>query len=157
MPGLIIGKTFAWPGFRRLGARFYTPTASFSEKCDQSPHLLIFLRSKTRLKPAKSPIDSLHRLLCLFVDCGAGRSTLSNIELVTTFSDETNWSSNTIGSLVAVVAMTLVSNRSNRRERLLLIIIVVCHKSRKVGPRSVKALARSAQLSSPRWSSFPVV
>jgi hypothetical protein len=47
------------------------------------------------------------------------------MELVTTFSDETNWSSITNGSLVVLVGMMLVSNRSNRRERLLLIIFVV--------------------------------
>ena len=45
-----------------------------------------------------------------------------DIELVTTFSGETNWSINTTG---LQVGMTLVSNRSNRRERLLLIILVV--------------------------------
>ena len=31
------------------------------------------------LKPAKPPIDSPHRLLCLFGDCGAGRSTSSTL------------------------------------------------------------------------------
>src|ERR1700736_5054901 len=60
MPGLIIGKTFGGPGLTGLPARFQTATASFSEKRDQAPHLLIFLRSKTRLKPAQSPIDGLH-------------------------------------------------------------------------------------------------
>ena len=125
LPGLIIGKTFAWPRFRGLTARFQTATASFPEKRDQAPHLLIFLRSKTRLKPAKPPIDSPHRLLCLFGDCVAGRSTSIDIELVTTFSGETNWSSITIGLLVVSVGMMLVSNRSNRRERFLLIIFIV--------------------------------
>jgi hypothetical protein len=47
------------------------------------------------------------------------------MELVTTFSGETNWSSNTTGLLVVLVGMMLVSNRSNRRERFLLIIFVV--------------------------------
>ena len=47
------------------------------------------------------------------------------MELVTTLSAETNWSSITSGSLVMLVGMMLVSNRSNRRERLLLIIFVV--------------------------------
>jgi hypothetical protein len=40
------------------------------------------------LKPAKPPIDSLHRLLCLFGDGVGGRSTLSDMEPVTTFSGE---------------------------------------------------------------------
>src|ERR1700676_87904 len=123
MPGLIIGKTFAWPRFKGLPARFQTATASFPEKRDQAPHLLIFLRSKTRLKPAESPIDSFHRLPC-FLTGVAGRSTSSDIELVTTFSGETNWSSITSG-LVVLVGMMLVSNRSNRRERLRVIIFVV--------------------------------
>jgi hypothetical protein len=52
MPGLIIRKMFEWRRFMGLPARFQTATASFSEKRDQAPHLLIFLRSKTRLKPA---------------------------------------------------------------------------------------------------------
>jgi hypothetical protein len=52
MPGLIIGKAFAWPGFRRLSTRFQTATASFPEQRDQAPHFLIFLRSKTGLKSA---------------------------------------------------------------------------------------------------------
>jgi hypothetical protein len=43
---------------------------------------------------------------------------LNDIEPVTTFSAETNWSSMTNGLLVVVVGMMLVSNRSNRRERL---------------------------------------
>jgi hypothetical protein len=122
MPGLIIGKTFAWPGFRRLAARFQTAAASFPEKRDQAPHLLIFLRSKTRLKPVQSPIDGLHRLPHLFGDCGAGRSTSSDMELVTTFSGEKNWIIIATGLLVG---MMLVSNRSNRRERPLLSIFVV--------------------------------
>jgi hypothetical protein len=84
MPGLIIGKTFDWPRFIGLPARFQTATASFSEKRDQAPHLLIFLRSKTRLKPVKPPIDGLHRLPCR----GTGRSTVSVMVLVTTFSGE---------------------------------------------------------------------
>jgi hypothetical protein len=121
----LIANNLAWPHFKRLAARFQTTPASFPEKRDQAPHLLIFLRSKTRLKPAKPPIDSLHRLLHLFGDCGAGRSTSSDIELVTTFSAETNWSSMTTGLLVVLVGMMLVSNRSSRRERLLLIIFVV--------------------------------
>src|SRR3984893_9691630 len=76
---------------------------------DQVPHLLIFLRSKALLKPAKPPIDSPHRLLCLFGDCGAGRSTSSDIELVTTFSGGKNWRRIATGLLVG---MTVVSNRS---------------------------------------------
>ena len=88
MPGLIIGKAFAWPGVRRLSTRFQTPATSFPEQRDQAPHLLIFLRSNSLLKPANSPIDSLHRLLCVFGDGVAGRSTLSDIEPVTTFSGE---------------------------------------------------------------------
>jgi hypothetical protein len=47
------------------------------------------------------------------------------MEPVTTFSGETNWSSIATGSLVMLVGMMLVSNRSNRRDRLLLIIFVV--------------------------------
>jgi hypothetical protein len=46
---------------------------------------------------------------------------LSDIELVTTFSGETNWINITT---VLLVGMMLVSNRSNRRERLLIIIFV---------------------------------
>src|ERR1700680_3160773 len=110
MPGLIIGETFAWPEFSRFPASFQTATASFSEKSDQAPHLLIFLRSKTRLNPATPPIDSLHRLPCLFGNCGAGRSTSSVMELVTTFSGEKNRSIISTGLLVG---MTVVSNRSN--------------------------------------------
>ena len=110
MPVLIIGKTFARPRFKGLTARFQTAPPSFPEERDQAPHLLIFLRGKTFLEPAKSPVDSLHRLLCLFGDCGTGRSTSSDIELVTTFSAEKNWSINTTGLLVG---MTRVSNRSN--------------------------------------------
>src|SRR6202158_2688252 len=125
MPGVCIGKTFAGPRFKRLPARFQTATASFPKKGNQAKVLLIFLGSKTLLKPAKPPIDSFHRLLCLFGDCGAGRSTSIDIELVTTISGETNWSSITIGLLVVSVGMMLVSNRSNRRERFLLIIFIV--------------------------------
>jgi hypothetical protein len=88
MPGLIIGKTFEWPVFRRFPARFQTATASFPEKRDQAPHLLIFLRRNTHLKPAKPPIDSPHRQRGLFGDFGTGRSTSSDMELVTTFSGE---------------------------------------------------------------------
>jgi hypothetical protein len=44
---------------------------------------------------------------------------------VTTFSGETNWSSMTNGSRVVLVGVMLVSNRSSRRERFLLIIFVV--------------------------------
>jgi hypothetical protein len=80
------------------------------------------LGSKTLLKPAKPPIDSLHCLLCLFGDCGAGRSTWSDIELVITFAGEKNWSIIATGLLVG---MTVVSNRSNRRVRFLPIIFVV--------------------------------
>jgi hypothetical protein len=47
------------------------------------------------------------------------------MELVTTFSSETNWSSITTGLRVVVVGMTVVSNRSNRRVRFLPIIFVV--------------------------------
>jgi hypothetical protein len=47
---------------------------------------------------------------------------LSGIEPVTTFSGEKNWINITTGLLVGVV---LVSNRSNRRERLRVIIFVV--------------------------------
>jgi hypothetical protein len=122
MPGLVIGKTFPWPRFKRLPARFQTATASLPEKRDQAPHLLIFLRSKTRLKPANPPIDSLHRLLCLFGDCGAGRSTSSDMVLVTTFSGEKNWSIIVTGWLVGRM---VVSNRSKRRDRPLLIIFVL--------------------------------
>jgi len=129
--------------------------ASFPEERDQAPHLLVFLGSKARLKPAQSPIDRLHRPRHLFGDCGAGRSTSIDIEPVTTFSAETNWSSMTNGSRVVLVGMILVSNRSNRRDRLL-IIIVVRHKSREEGPRLVKLLlARSALMPSPEGSSFP--
>jgi hypothetical protein len=88
MPGLIVGRTFGRPGFSKTPALFQTATASFPEEHDQAPHLLIFLRSKTRLKPAKPPIDGLHRPRHLFGDCGAGRSTSIDIELVTTFSVE---------------------------------------------------------------------
>jgi hypothetical protein len=122
MPGLIIGKAFARPRFRGLPASFQTATASFSEKRDQAPHLLIFLRSKTRLKLAKPSIDSLHRLLHLFGDCGTGRSTTSVIELVTTFSGEKNWRIISTGWLVGRM---VVSNRSKRRDRPLLIIFVL--------------------------------
>ena len=66
-----------------LPTRFQTATTSFPEGRDQASHLLIFRRSKTRLKPAKPPIDSLHRLY-LLGDFGTGRSTSSDIELVTT-------------------------------------------------------------------------
>ena len=66
---------------------------------------------------------------------------MSDIELVTTFSGEKNWSSINTGSLVVLVGMMLVSNRSNRRERLLLIIIVDCYKSCEVGPGWVQAPA----------------
>ncbi len=113
MPGLIIGKAFGRPGFKRLPARFQTATASFPKKLDQAKVLLIFLRSKSRLKPAKAPIDSLHRQRGLFGACGAGRSTSIDIELVTTFSGETNWIVIATGLLVGRM---LVSNRSKRRE-----------------------------------------
>ncbi len=97
---LLIRKTFAWPHFKRFPVRFQTAPTSIPEQRDQAPHLLIFLGSKTLLKPAKPSIDSLHRLLCLFGNCGAGRSTSIDMELVTTFSGETNWSSTTNGLLV---------------------------------------------------------
>src|ERR1700681_177895 len=109
MPGLIIGKTFAWPRFKGLPARFQTATASFPKTGDQAKVLLPRLRCESLLKPANSPIDSLHLLLCLFGDCGAGRLTSSDIELVTNFSGEKNWSINTTGppigrfGLIAVV------------------------------------------------------
>jgi hypothetical protein len=111
-----------------LPARFQTTTASFPDQLGLAFAVPIFVRSKPILKPAKPPIDSLHRLPCFFWDCGARRSTLSDIELVTTFSGEKNWSSNTIGLLVLLVGVMLVSNCSKRRDKLLLIIIV--------GPRS---------------------
>jgi hypothetical protein len=41
------------------------------------------------------------------------------MEPVTTFSGDTNWSSINTGLLAVLVGMMLVSNRSNRRERLL--------------------------------------
>ena len=129
---MIITKTFGRPRFKGLPARFQTATASFPEQRDQAPHFLIFLRSESILKPAKPPIDSFHRLLCLFGDCGAGRSTSIDIELVTTFSGETNWINITTGLLVG---MTLVSNRSSRRERLLLIIFVVSLVRSVISPR----------------------
>jgi hypothetical protein len=88
MPGLIIGKAFGRPRFKRLPTRFQTAATSFPEKRDQAPHLLIFLRRKTHLKPAKPPIDSPHRQRGLFGDFGTGRSTSSDMELVTTFSGE---------------------------------------------------------------------
>jgi hypothetical protein len=44
------------------------------------------------------------------------------MELVITFSGETNWINITT---VLLVGMVLVSNRSNRRERLRVIIFVV--------------------------------
>ena len=132
MPGLIFRKMFEWPRFMGLPARFQTATASFPKKRDQAPDLLIFLGSKTLLKPAKSPIDSLHRLPC-FLTGRAGRSTSIDIEPVTTFSAETNWIVIATGWLVG---MTLVSNPSNRRERLLLIIFVVS----VVRPRDLTAL-----------------
>jgi hypothetical protein len=72
------------------------------EEARPSAPLLIFLGSKTLLKPAKPFIDSLHRLLRLFGDCGAGRSTSSDIELVTTFSGEKNWSIVSTGLLVGM-------------------------------------------------------
>ena len=115
-------NNLARPQFKRLPARFQTATASFPKKRDQAPHLLIFLRCESILKPAKLPIDSPHRLLCLFGDCVAGKSTLIDMELVTTFSGETNWINITT---VLMVGMVLVSNRSNRRERLRVIIFVV--------------------------------
>jgi hypothetical protein len=122
---LINSKPFVWPHVERLVTRFCATAAPFPEQRGQAHHLFIFLRSKTLLKSAKPPIDSLHRHLCRFGNGGAGRSTLSDMELVTTFSGEKNWSSINTGPLVVVVGMMLVSNRSNRRDRLLLIIFVV--------------------------------
>jgi hypothetical protein len=112
-----------------LPARFQTATASCPEQRDQPPHLLPHLRCESVLKPAKPAINSLHRRLCLFGDCGAGKATSIDIERVTTFFGETNWSINTTGLLVVLVGMRLLSNRSNRRERLLLIVIVGCHRA----------------------------
>jgi hypothetical protein len=91
--------------------RFCATATSCPEQCDQAPHLLIFLRCESLLKPAKSPIDSLHRLLCLFGDCGAERSTSSDIELVTTFSGEKNWSIIATGLLVVLWASAHRSQR----------------------------------------------
>jgi hypothetical protein len=118
----LIVNNLARPQFKRFTSRFRAPPTSFPEQRDQAPHLVIFLGSKTLLKPAKPPIDSLHRLPCFFWDCGAGRSTSSDIELVTTFSGEKNWSIIATGLLVVLVGMMLVSNRSNRRDRLLVIM-----------------------------------
>jgi hypothetical protein len=149
----LIVNNLAWPHFKRLTTRFQATPPSFPEQLDQAPHLLIFLRGKARLKSAKPPIDSFHRRPCLFGDCGAGKSISIDIELVTTFSGDKNWSIISTGMLVG---MTVVSNRSNRRERLLIIIIVVCHKSRAVGSGWVQALtARSALMPSPEGNSFP--
>jgi hypothetical protein len=128
----LIVNNLARPQFKRLPARFQTATASFPKKRDQAPHLLVFLRNQSLLKPAESSIDSLHRLPC-FLTGSAGRSTSIDIEPVTTFSAETNWIVIATGWLVG---MTLVSNRSNRRERLLLIIFVVS----VVRPRDLTAL-----------------
>src|SRR5258708_31390125 len=44
------------------------------------------------LQRSLSTLARPHRVLCLFGNCGAGRSTSSVIELVTTFSGEKNWS-----------------------------------------------------------------
>ena len=88
MPVLMISKRFAGPYFKWLPALSGAVPTSFPEQRDQAHHLLIFLRSKSLLKPAKPPIDSFHRLLPLFGDGVAGRSTLSDMELVTTFSGE---------------------------------------------------------------------
>jgi hypothetical protein len=60
-------------------------------------------------------------------------STSIDIEPVTTFSTETNWSSMTNGSRVVLVGMILVSNRSNRLERFLLNILVVHSANNLVG------------------------
>jgi hypothetical protein len=116
-PILVIKAPLVWPHFKALATRFRATSTSHPNQLGQAFFLLIFLRSKSLLNPAKPPIDSLHRLLCLFGDGGAGRSTLSDMELVTTFSAETNWSSITNGSLGMLVGMMLVSNRSNRRDR----------------------------------------
>jgi hypothetical protein len=63
---LIIRKRFASPLFKGLAARFCATPMAFPEQHDQAHYLLIFLRSKSLLKPAKPSVDSLHRLLCLF-------------------------------------------------------------------------------------------
>ena len=136
MPDLVISKMFAWPRFKGLPARLQTATASFPKKRDQARHLLIFLWSKTLRKPAKPSIDSLHRLPCLFGDCGAGRSTSIDIEPVTTFSAETNWIVIATGWLVG---MTRVSSCSNRRERFFLIIFVVSVVRLVISPPPIHA------------------
>ena len=92
-----------------------TATALFPEKLDQAK---VFLPHSTA-EACEATYASLHRLSCFFLICVAGKSTSSDIELVTTFSGETNWINITTGLLVG---MTVVSNRSNRRERLLLIM-----------------------------------
>jgi len=56
---------------------------------------------------------------------------LIDMELVTTFSGETNWINITTGLLVGMV---LVSNLSNRRVRLLLIIFIVSVVSPVISP-----------------------
>jgi hypothetical protein len=59
------------------------------KKCRRSYEGSSHRRSgKILLDQLGSPIHSLHRLPCLFGDCGTGRSTSSDIELVTTFSGE---------------------------------------------------------------------
>ena len=87
-PISISSKPFVWPHFTGLPALFQTTPTSFPEQRDQTHHLLIFLRRVSILKPAKPPIDSLHRHLCRFGEGVAGRSTLSDMEPVTTFSGE---------------------------------------------------------------------
>ena len=147
MPDLVISKMFAWPRFKGLPARLQTATASFPKKRDQARDLLIFLWSKTLRKPAKPSIDSLHRLPCLFGDCGAGRSTSIDIEPVTTFSAETNWIVTATGWLVG---MMRVSNCSNRRERFLLIIFVVSVAHSVISPPPIPEPLRRRMLPSQR-------
>ena len=60
MPVLILSKTLAWPQFKRFTTRFCAPLTSLPEQRDQAPHLLIFLRSKSLLKPAKPSADRPH-------------------------------------------------------------------------------------------------
>src|ERR1700681_77447 len=60
MPVLILSKTLAWPQFKRFTTRFCAPLTSLPEQRDQAPHLLIFLRNKTFLKPAKPSADRSH-------------------------------------------------------------------------------------------------
>jgi hypothetical protein len=56
----LIVNNLARPQFKRLPARFQTATASFPKKRDQAPHLLVFLRNQSLLKPAESSADRSH-------------------------------------------------------------------------------------------------